>query len=238
MSTIPPSNWSSLPTPQPTSPPPRYDVGEFLFTEKWFALKGEVGENQSHEERWTYFFNQYKKQTGNIIQDVLEIGCYEGRSSIWIAQNLLQEGGTLDVIDTFTCAGDAGMAQCRELVEKDPDYLLKTFKHNTSQIDNVVFTPMRGLSQDILPTLGREAKYDFIYIDGSHDADDTFIDSYYCHPLLRSGGVLIFDDYLWKDPGKTLSRECPKAGIDFFYHMYGDLYDVAYQEYQFVLIKK
>ena len=197
-------------------------------------------EQQSHEERWAHFFNIYKERTGNKIQNVLEVGVYEGRSSIWIAQNLLQEGGTLDAIDTFECADDRGMWRCRELLEEDPDYLLKTFKHNTDRIDNVVFTPMRGLSQDILPSLGREPKYDFIYIDGSHDADDTFVDGYYCHRLLRSGGVLIFDDYLWIDPNRqpVLAVDSPRAGINFFCHMYGDLYELAYQEYQIALIKK
>ena len=42
-----------------------------------------------------------------------------------------------------------------------------------------------------------EAPFDLIYIDGSHTAADVLTDAVLAFQLLRVGGVMIFDDYLW-----------------------------------------
>jgi predicted O-methyltransferase YrrM len=46
-----------------------------------------------------------------------------------------------------------------------------------------------------LPELVRQgAKFDLVYIDGSHIFEDVFIDWYYVNLLLTEGGVVLFDD--------------------------------------------
>jgi len=40
-----------------------------------------------------------------------------------------------------------------------------------------------------------EGFYDWIYIDGRHDYDGVLQDFYFAWPLLKQGGVMIFDDY-------------------------------------------
>lgn len=37
-----------------------------------------------------------------------------------------------------------------------------------------------------------------LYIDGSHQSDDVMIDAIICFKLLKVGGIMIFDDFLWK----------------------------------------
>jgi predicted O-methyltransferase YrrM len=46
-----------------------------------------------------------------------------------------------------------------------------------------------------LPTLVREgARFELIFIDGSHFFDDVFVDFYFTTQLLADGGVVAFDD--------------------------------------------
>jgi hypothetical protein len=40
--------------------------------------------------------------------------------------------------------------------------------------------------------------FDYIFIDGSHFADDVMLDAVMAWQLLRKDGVLVFDDYLWR----------------------------------------
>ena len=44
--------------------------------------------------------------------------------------------------------------------------------------------------------------------------------------------------YLWKDPNRTSPTESPELGIDYFYNIYSDFYNVLFQGYQVGLIKK
>ena len=60
--------------------------------------------------------------------------------------------------------------------------------------------------------------FDFIYVDGSHQAPDVLFDAVMSFKLLRKNGVIAFDDYLWFENlphGKDLNR-CPKPAIDAF----------------------
>lgn len=47
---------------------------------------------------------------------------------------------------------------------------------------------------------GGENKFDFIYVDGLHLSQDVLYDALLSFDLLKVGGILIFDDYLWFDP--------------------------------------
>jgi predicted O-methyltransferase YrrM len=42
-----------------------------------------------------------------------------------------------------------------------------------------------------------EPPFDLIYVDGSHQASDVLTDSIITFQLLRVGGVMTFDDYVW-----------------------------------------
>lgn len=64
--------------------------------------------------------------------------------------------------------------------------------------------------------------FDFIYIDGSHQAPDVLADAVLAFRLLRVGGVMAFDDYLWAENlpyGKDPIRS-PKLAIDAFTNIY------------------
>src|SRR4051812_15900299 len=61
---------------------------------------------------------------------------------------------------------------------------------------------------------GHSSTFDFICVDGSHDAMDVLADLTLSFLLCRSGALIVCDDYLWNfgdDPCST-----PKLAIDDF----------------------
>jgi hypothetical protein len=59
---------------------------------------------------------------------------------------------------------------------------------------------------------------DFVYVDGSHQAPDVLGDLVLGVRLLRPGGVMICDDYLWRRQGQVDANpvDTPKLAIDAF----------------------
>ena len=81
---------------------------------------------------------------------------------------------------------------------------------------------LQGYSFDLLPAMAH-ASFDVVYIDGSHFARHVLEDAVLAMRLLKPGGVIGFDDYLWispSDPGDPTAS--PKAAIDAFERVYAD----------------
>jgi predicted O-methyltransferase YrrM len=198
-------------------------MNDYKFTEKWFDIAIPM---------WTKIFEQYPSPTS-----ILEIGCYEGRATTWLCDNVIK-GNKIDynVIDTFGGSlEEIGMTQTKELLEKS-NFIEDNFRHNISFHPNVNFTIYKGYSQLILPTL-KNKEYDFIYIDASHRADDTFVDAYFAFKMLKKGGMIIFDDYLWKDPNNLHLVNSPQLGIEIFNTMYDKELTIIFNGYQVGFIK-
>jgi predicted O-methyltransferase YrrM len=74
-----------------------------------------------------------------------------------------------------------------------------------------------GRSIDVLASMiakGMKSQFDVIFIDGSHFCRDVLTDAILSWPLLRPGGMLIFDDYTWGMDRPPYLR--PKEAIDAF----------------------
>lgn len=129
----------------------------------------------------------------------LEIGTYEGRSLLWVMQNIFSDQTSCaDVIDPFYQPGTR-----------------EQFFENLRQVNLLGrVNVFEKKSLDILPQLPPNS-YDLIYIDGDHSYRSVLFDALFCWSLLKVGGCLIFDDYYW---GKwTLpSGERPEEAIDHF----------------------
>ena len=81
--------------------------------------------------------------------------------------------------------------------------------------------PVRAALRELLR---REVAADLLYVDGGHDAPTVLRDLVTGFDLVKVGGLLICDDYLWDDPrfggNRTLGR--PKIAIDAFSTIYAD----------------
>ncbi len=195
------------------------------FTEEWF---------DAMIPSWDKLFTEANFN----IKNVLEIGCYEGRATSFVCENFLEDGVNYEIVDTFGGTLDeSGMSGTAERLKED-DFIFNNFKHNISFYPNINFKINRGYSQYILPKLEKEGnKYDFIYVDASHRADDTFIDAYYANKMLNKNGLIIFDDFGWKDPKETHVVSSPELGVRQFFTMYNNLYKVVINGYQIGAIK-
>lgn len=95
---------------------------------------------------------------------------------------------------------------------------------------------IKGPSEQMLRTLPFN-RFDCIYIDGAHRSACVLRDAILSWDLLKSGGMMIFDDYGWeRHPADSL--EHPKRGIDAFLDVYNEELDVIHRKYQVVVRKK
>lgn len=203
----------------------KYD-DKYKFDETWFDIAINA---------WVDLFRWYNIYHGNdTIKSVLEIGCYQGRATIFLCNNVIQTGTKYDVIDTFGGSlEEAGMIHAKNRMKDDFNYIYDTFLHNISFHTDIEFNIYKNYSNIVLPELlTLDKKYDLIYIDASHKSDDTFVDAYYAHQMLNIGGILIFDDYGWSDPNNLHIVNSPKLGIDMFLTMYADMYKFVLRGYQ------
>jgi len=198
----------------------------YKFTEKWF---------DNMIPMWEQVFEKFPN-----IESVLEVGCFEGRATVWLCENVLNDKDkkyTYDVVDTFGGSlNESGMWKVKENLEKN-DFIWDNFTHNISFFPHINFNLNRGFSQKVLPTMEGEEKYDLIYIDASHRADDTLVDAYYAKNMLKKGGILIFDDYGWKDPKNLHPSNSPELGINIFNTMYDNEFQVLFKGYQVGFLK-
>ena len=120
----------------------------------------------------------------------LEVGVYEGRSTIWLLDHILTgEGATITALDPWENEG-----------------LEARFTHNievSGHKDRVIV--IKGYSQEELPLL-RKHSYDLIYIDGCHDTTCVHLDTAYSWRLLRPGGFLIWDDAYGRGPSPAIKH--------------------------------
>jgi len=202
-----------------------YD-SKYKFNEEWF---------DHNIPLWTQLFDGY----GRDIESVLEVGCYEGRATVFLCNEILKPGTNYDIVDTFGGSEvEDGMDTTMERLKEDKDIIEKTFLHNISFHKDINFHINKGISQIVLPDLlSAKKKYDLIFIDASHRADDTFVDAYFAHKMLNRGGILIFDDFGWKDPNQPHAVSSPELGIRTFIAMYEKEYTVTHVGYQVVLCK-
>ena len=186
---------------------------KYIFSVDWFS---------NNIPRW----EQYLKPLAGKKLTALEIGTYEGRSAIWLLENVLVHPACkLHVVDHF--------------LNKHPSTkhdLYTTFTRNISQfVDKVIVHKdysRNALRNDFHP---HKAVFDIIYIDASRNSMNVIEDIILSVPLLKTGGLMILDD-------NTYSVEhndtCPKQAIDAFRLIFASEIQVLTDGWQVIVKKK
>jgi hypothetical protein len=131
-------------------------------------------------------------------RQIVEIGVYEGASScFWSDFYLNHPESRLISIDPFT-----GSSEHHETPENYPELadIEIIARGNIAKSDNAAKVEIiKGCSWDVFPDLNRrnngEAWIDVLYIDGAHDSTSVARDTALFVPMVKSGGLVIFDDY-------------------------------------------
>jgi predicted O-methyltransferase YrrM len=189
--------------------------------------------------RSNWFENLAKSNFEEIIKPLfsgkrinyLEIGTYEGASLHYMFTNVMTDvESKATIIDPFI------------FYDNQQKTFLENMKSYKDRINLIV-----GYSQNELKNLPKNY-YDFIYIDGDHTSEGVFNDAILSFLLLKNGGIIIFDDYLWRHDGehtmtslddKTLMHpNNPHNGINQFLSLYKEKIEIIKSNWQMVIKKK
>jgi hypothetical protein len=179
---------------------------EYIFTNDWLSSKVDI-------------WNRVIKPLGSI-NNILEVGSYEGRSAIWFIENILSENTSISCVDDWSWADD------ESLFDKN----IEIVKNKFPTIDVI---KLSGDSQIKLAELLLNKKtYDLIYIDGKCDASKRLSDACGAWTLLNLNGVMVFDDYLYISEEANL-----KLAIDYFCTIFQNKYKYLYVGKQVIIQK-
>jgi len=160
-----------------------------FFSNDYVGFKSEI---------WKEHLASYAGRDGLRM---LEIGSFEGGSALWFVENILTGSGSL-----LTCV--------------DPWHAISKlrFDHNVriTGAGDRIRSIRKGSAHALIEDLAGE-RFDIIYVDGSHRASDVLFDALFSWPLLKPGGMMIFDDYEWRPDLPDAER--PKPAIDRFLQM-------------------
>lgn len=195
----------------------RIETGEYSYQADWFS---------KYIPDWRLYTESL---AGMPDLRFLEVGSFEGLSTVWMLTNILTHPSSkILCVDTF------GGSMEHERMSINTTTIEETFWHNirlTKAQEKVQV--MKGKSQEVLRRLPFNT-FDLAYIDGSHVATDVLSDAVLTLPLMKHGGIMVFDDYYWDDEPDPLNR--PKMAIDAFLRVNKGRYDTI-KKYEQVAIK-
>jgi predicted O-methyltransferase YrrM len=155
---------------------------------------------------------------------VLEIGSYEGRSASYLIEKFgPSQPLELHCVDTWEGGIEhdrAGMSTVEARFDKNIQTALR--KVGNPQVVVKKHKKLSYLALAELITVERKGTFDVLYVDGSHQAPHVLTDAVMGFHLVRSGGLMIFDDYIWsmEEMGKQDMFNMPKMAIDAFVNVF------------------
>jgi predicted O-methyltransferase YrrM len=174
----------------------------FNFTTDWFCG------NEKH-------FSKYLAHLEDTRCRILEIGCYEGRATVWLLENIATHPDA-----TIKCIDIAEQASFRQniLAARSPEKVRLEI----------------GRSRNLLRSCSANP-FDFVYVDGDHGTVNVLEDAILSFLLLKRNGIMAFDDFKWKD--RASPDGTPKLAINAFLRIYRRKITVLMKDYQ-VWIRK
>lgn len=172
------------------------------FTNEWFTERAQA--------TWLPIIDMVKPTR------ILEVGSYEGRATTFLIEKC--PNLSITCVDTW----EGGVDLPPEMMWGVEDRFNKNTAEAMKLSGTASLTKYKMKSTRALPMLLAEGRrFDLIYVDGSHTAPDVLTDAVDCFRLVREGGALIFDDYVWhmEPPGEQDALNMPKMAIDAFVNL-------------------
>lgn len=187
----------------------------YNFTKDWFT---------NNVQRWQTHLKHFK---GTPCK-ALELGSFEGRSAIWLLENILTHPNS-----NITCVDNFNFNHNVENV--DGVEVKARFVKNTKPFGKKVKLYTMDTRDALkLPKLTQQ-QFDLVYIDAGRHSKNVLEDAILAFPLLKEGGTIIFDDYT---TSKDHDYTCPKKGIDAFLDIFSNELRVRSTSWQVIATKK
>lgn len=183
---------------------------KYRYTKEWF-LNSEI----------KYLLFRYVDATKQ--NNILEIGCYEGLSSIYFADNFLEHtNSTLMCIDPFlNIQNNDHQIYLQNNEEQHFDFNLSICK-NRDKITIQKITSDQFFKNN-------QQMFNFIYIDGCHEIEFIKRDMENSFRFLEINGIMWLDDYLGGDEFLI------KNTMNNFLMKYKGQYEIVHIRYQLAI---
>tara|TARA_B100000035_G_scaffold88157_1_gene74110 strand:- start:2290 stop:2964 length:675 start_codon:yes stop_codon:yes gene_type:complete len=188
-------------------------INEKNFSNKWFLNN-------------FYIFNYFLPKDKNAKFDYLEIGCFEGLSSLYVLSKYNAVNAFLIDVWDMPNPNSKTLSNNFDKVEKAFDENLSDYTFTKVKDDSVI--SMRKL-------LKEDKSFDFIYIDGSHNGEDILSDAIEAFKILKKDGLIFFDDFLQYDKSRDLQSY---EGIEKFLTLYSNFLKIEYFQNNLVVRKR
>ena len=160
----------------------------------------------------------------------MEIGSWQGLSAVFVLHYF--SNAKLTCVDTWAGADEhkSGSAAAPEtLLNIEEIFNLNLFNYKDR------LTKYRGTSYQFFNYNFQRDRFDLIYVDGSHHADDVLVDAIKAFEMLKVNGLMIFDDYFWDYYTRTIDN--PSGAINAFIRLKHKQLEVICFDHQLVVKK-
>jgi FkbM family methyltransferase len=194
------------------------DFKEDYAAENFYITKEEI-HNYSADGGW---MNPFILSVCDLpkFDLILELGCYEGLTTKYMAENMLNEGGRVIAVDPLMDVYIKG--------DTDHPYFKGQYQRFLRNTRGFPIELKRGDSEIELPKLNA-LRFDFSYIDGNHWPPHPYNDASWVFAETKVGGYILLDDYTWNDQ--------TQGSIDKFLNEFAGSLEIVSKGYQ-VLIRK
>jgi predicted O-methyltransferase YrrM len=189
-------------------------MGDYKYTKTWFT----------HCELKYNLINFLDKSKENRI---LEIGCYEGLSSVFFADNFIDNPkSSLTCVDPFLHIDNNDH---QTLLQNDEEL---NFDYNISNCKNTDRITIYKTTSDVFFDNNEGGDtYNLIYIDGCHEPDYIQRDMENSFRFLDKDGIMWMDDYGGGNDGSI------EKTMDDFLVKYDGQYELIHTGYQLAIKK-
>jgi len=186
-------------------------------------------DNYRYSQTW-FLFSEIKNKLFQFLDNkkdnkILEIGCFEGLSSVFFADNFIDNpNSSLTCVDPFFNTDNNDHSIFLQNGEE------MNFDYNISKCKNTDKITIYKITSDSFFENNNKT-YNFIYIDGCHEPDFIKRDMENSFKVLEKNGIMWMDDYCGGDGIKI------KNIMNNFLEKYNGQYEVIHSGYQLAIKK-
>ena len=186
----------------------------------------------SYEDVFSPNIPVWEKIVSQFISiNYLEIGSFEGRSTVFISE--LENIKSVMVVDTFEGSDEYDKDGMLKHSNISFETVYANFKTNLNLVNKKNINFLKDTSDNFF--LNNKSKFNLIYIDGSHHYENVKQDFINAFNSIEKNGIMIFDDFLWffyEDFKKN-----PICAIIECYEMYKDNLELIFLNHQIIFRK-